>query len=550
MSLSRPSIRAQLMRLSLIIVLSSLVIALTGTLYLTLRSERHAMDNSLLNSASILSQVPLVRETLEEGAPAEDLTDFLDQTTSHVSDIDLILICGKDDTIYYAPDAKDIGTAYTGTAQADILAGAGPYTSNETGPMGSDHSAYAPVHGTDGELIGYVLVGIYTRSMTALTLSTVIRFVGMGLIAAVLASLLALRLSKSIKESLMGYEPEVLTRRFLQREDILEALEEGVMAIDKEKNIIFLNASAAQMLSLDQKTAVGQPLHTVYPRSTLDRILRTGRAEYNVSMSSLKDVRVLADRLPLYENGKLAGAVGIFRNRTEVTQLADDLTGVRHMVEAMRAYTHEFMNKLHVILGLLQIGEPEKAQEYIMDISRTQQQAVRRIMVQIREPSVAALLVGKTSRANELGIRLTLDRESALREDSPWLSPDAYVTLLGNLIENAIESLDRSARENKEIAVSIRESDDALLLCVEDTGPGIPVDLRGKLFQRGISSKGSGRGTGLALVREIVDAYRGEIRVESESGVGTSFFLTFHREDDAKTEKEWIPFVSSRDRRG
>lgn len=122
---------------------------------------------------------------------------------------------------------------------------------------------------------------------------------------------------------------------------------------------------------MDRQAVLGKPLHEVYPQSTLDRILRTGQSEYNVSMRSLKDIRVLSDRLPLYEDGKLSGAVSIFRNRTEVAQLADDLTGVRHMVDAMRAYTHEFMNKLHVILGLLQIGEPEKAQQYIMDTTRT-----------------------------------------------------------------------------------------------------------------------------------------------------------------------------------
>ena len=195
--------------------------------------------------------------------------------------------------------------------------------------------------------------------MVALT--TALRLAAIGALAAAVGALLALRLSRRIKRSLMGYEPDAFARRFHQREDILEALEEGILAIDREGRIIFLNAAAAQMLSLAPEAAMGRPLHSVYPSSTLDRILRTGRPEYNVSMKSLKDVRVLADRLPLWRNGALAGAVGIFRNRIEVARLADDLTGVRHMVDAMRAYTHEFTNKLHVILGLLQIGEPERA---------------------------------------------------------------------------------------------------------------------------------------------------------------------------------------------
>ncbi len=533
------SIRAQLMRLSFIIVVVAIVLSLAGTLYLTLRSERESLDSNLLNSATILARVPLIRDALTGAASSDTLADFLDEATAHVSDIDLILVGDTDGILHYAPDQSDIGSHYIGTAQQAILEGANPYTSNETGPMGSDHSAYAPIQDAQGNLLGFVIVGVYMRSMAQATVQTVLQFVAIGLLAVLLGSLLALRLSRQIKQSLQGYEPDAFAQRLNLREDILEALEEGILAIDREANIVFLNHAAADMLSLVQQKAIGQPLHAVYPRSTLDRVLHTGQAEYNVSMRSLKDVQVLADRLPLYDDGTLTGAVGIFRNRTEVTHLANDLTGVRHMVEAMRAYTHEFMNKLHVILGLLQIGAPDKAQQYIMDTTRTHQEAVTRIMNQIHEPSVAALLVGKTSRANELGIRLTLDQDSVLREESPWLPPNAYVTVLGNLIENAIEGLNQSLRGTKQITVSIREDESGLLLCVEDTGPGIPADLRRRLFQRGATSKGEGRGTGLSLVQEVVTTYHGTIRVESDAGVGTSFFIHFRREDLPNAEEEF-----------
>ena len=80
------------------------------------------------------------------------------------------------------------------------------------------------------------------------------------------------------------------------------------------------------------------------------------------------------------------------------------------------------------------------------------------------------------------------------------------------------------------MSVSIREESSGLLLCVEDTGPGISAALQKTLFQPGSTTKGQGRGTGLSLVREVVDAYEGEIRVESEPGVGTSFFVSFRQE--------------------
>ena len=196
------SIRAQLTRLSLIIVAVSVALSLAGTLYVTLREEQRALDKNLINSASILSQSPLVREALEGTAQSEELAAYLDAATANTSDIDLILVGDTGNILFYAPDADLVGSRYTGDAQTQALSGAGPYTSNETGPLGSDHSAYAPVRGADGAVIGFVVVGIYMRSMTHVTVTTILRALLVGLLAAAVGCLLALRLSRRIKDAL------------------------------------------------------------------------------------------------------------------------------------------------------------------------------------------------------------------------------------------------------------------------------------------------------------------------------------------------------------
>ena len=131
------------------------------------------------------------------------------------------------------------------------------------------------------------------------------------------------------------------------------------------------------------------------------------------------------------------------------------------------------------------------------------------------------------SRAAELGIRFVLDPASELRGDGQYLPASSLITILGNLTENAFDAL-RSAPENaqKEVTVSIREGEHGMLLSVDDSGTGMAAPQLDRIFERGFSTKGEGRGTGLSLVKETVDAFGGTIRVESEPGIGSSFIIT------------------------
>ena len=148
-------------------------------------------------------------------------------------------------------------------------------------------------------------------------------------------------------------------------------------------------------------------------------------------------------------------------------------------------------------------------------------------MNQIKEPSVAALLVGKAYRAAELDIRFTLPPASTLHGDNPYLPAMGMITVLGNLIENAFDALlGAPPGEASEVTVSIREGQHGLVISVDDTGPGMTEEVRAHIFDKGFSTKGDSRGTGLSLVQDTLAAYGGTIRVESEPGVGTSFIIT------------------------
>ena len=530
------SVHHQLTQMNLTLVIATALLAFVGTLFITVRLEYQGIDTNLTNSAELISELPQIRRVLTGQADTDWLVGYLDDAISHVEQIDLVLVGDREGRMHYNPDHSAIGEIYSGEGWKYTLDG----DSCVLGAEGLDRAercAFAPVVDENDQVVGFVAVGIYARSIRMLVGSTALQFLLIAAAACVLAMLLSSRVSRRIKAALMGYEPDDFRQLFHRQEEVLESLEEGIVAIDRAGRIIYMNQAAAQLFGLkDRKAALGHSMREFNRNSTLNRLLQTGRPEHNVSINHLPGGRVFSDRMPIKQDGKVVGAVAIFRDRTEVTRLAENLTGVRHMVEAMRAYTHEFMNKLHVIHGLLQMEKYDMAMDYIMEITRTQQQAVSRVMERIEDPTAAALLVGKTSRAAELGIRLILEPDSYLSGSCRFLPSAALVSILGNLITNAIDSLNQSGRQPKEITVSIRETAEGLFLCVEDTGLGIDATVLPHIFETGFSTKGEDRGTGLTLVKEVVDTYHGKIRVESEREVGAVFYVSFHQSGDGEAQ--------------
>lgn len=139
----------------------------------------------------------------------------------------------------------------------------------------------------------------------------------------------------------------------------------------------------------------------------------------------------------------------------------------------------------------------EEACNYILKTAMLQKEVIRFVMDSIEVPELAALLIGKISRGSELGIRVQLDPGTHLDKEGNMFYGQALVTIVGNLLENAMEALDHYEEENKQITVGIYGGESDILVTVFDNGPGIPEDIREKIFEEGFSTKGTGRGIAL-----------------------------------------------------
>ena len=295
------------------------------------------------------------------------------------------------------------------------------------------------------------------------------------------------------------------------RDGILESLDEGIIAVDTKGVIRFANHAAVSMLE---------------PHATEEGGYMTGKAirDYQLETDTL-----LADHAPIKENGERVGEIVILHDRAEYTKLMEDLTGTRYLVDSMRANNHDFTNKLHVILGLIQMQMYDEAVSYIENITIVQRATISKIMNAVNETAVAALLIGKTSRAAELNVRFVFREGSSYSKSDLQLPPELLITVIGNLIENAFESMNECEDYNKqnELLFGIYSKPNAVLITVDDTGGGIKEEHLEHIFENGFSTKGSGRGTGLYQVKQMVERANGSITLESQEGIGTSFSVSF-----------------------
>ena len=514
-----------------LIVSLSLILAMAG-LIINIHFQREKIDNNLQNISETIATSPILKENDVQNSNAlaqESLLRYLDSLKKSLLDVDVISIVNKNNTRFYHTNHNLIGTEYDG--EQPNFNDVSFYIVNTSGPSGLQRRAYSALYDNNSEYVGFIMVIILTENVNASLMPIIVTYSVITLIVIVVELLISSWISGNIKKSLLGYEPDTISAMYLIRDNILESLEEGVIAIDKNSNIIFANNSVVKILDkTNEQELIGQNLSNIKNGLVIKRALSGEERELNIHEQISEDIDVLIDRIPIKNGQETVGTIGILHNRAEYTKLMEDLSGTRYLVDSMRANNHDFTNKLHVILGLIQMQMYDNAISYIENITIVQRATISKIMNTINEPSIAALLIGKTSRASELNVKFILRESSYFSNSDISLPTEVLITIIGNLIENAFESMNEkeySQYEQKQLLFGIYSKPNALLITVDDTGLGIKKENIGHIFENGFSTKGANRGTGLYQVKTMIDNLGGQITVETQENVGTSFSVSF-----------------------
>ncbi len=429
------------------------------------------------------------------------------------------------------PNPQKIGHHFIGGDEGPALKGK-EHVSLAEGTLGISMRVFVPVFSETGEQLGAVAVGISADNVKErVKESRHIIYIGVG-VGVLVGIIGAILLARHIKKSLFGLEPHRIAKILEERNTMLQSVKEGIIAVDKEANVTLINNEAKRLFKKSglEEDFIGKDVELYMPNSRIKEVLQTGEVQLNEEQN-IYGITIVTNRVPLYVKGEIVGAIATFRDKTEIRKLAEELTGIRLYAEALRAQSHEFMNKMHVVLGLTHMKQYEELQKYISGMVSEHQYEIGGIMKRIKSPVFAGFLLGKLSYAREKNIKLIISEDSYMPEIEDESITHELITIVGNLIDNALEAVANC--EKKQVEVEIQYGD-TLIITVQDTGKGIQEEEIGALFTKGYSTKGDNRGYGLYLVTESIQRINGEIHVYSLVGKGTTITIEIPKGRDER----------------
>lgn len=487
-------------------------------------------DENLFNIAYSAAENNMVENALTSSDEAlnSKLNDEIENIRVKTK-VEFIVVMNMKGIRVTHPNTSKIGLRFEGGDETRVLTTGEQYVSKAKGSLGTSVRVFVPVI-KDGKQVGAVCVGSSVNEINSAIYSKIEQFIPIILLGFMLGIIGATILSYNIKRAIFGLEPKEIAWMLKEKEAILENVKEGIIAVNEKGDLILFNKEAAVILGLSEQD-MGQNIGEIIKDSQINKVLDSGKGIENVEIKIRPGVTILCKYNPLKnKKNKVIGAVVNFRDLTEIRKMAEELTGVKKMAWSLRAQNHEFMNKLHTISGLIQLEEYDEAIKFISKTARIRNEISDILTHQIKNVSIAALLFAKYNKAEEARIKLEIDKESNLMALPQLMSEEELGSVIGNLIENSFDAVNTDG--TGKVFFGIYESEGRLIIEVKDNGPGIPSDIRDKIYNSGFSTKPGQRGYGMYIVKKIIDEARGEIKLIADNGTEWHVEVPMERNGD------------------
>ncbi|MFD5229092.1 ATP-binding protein [Streptomyces qaidamensis] len=412
-------------------------------------------------------------------------------------------------------DPKQIG-GIVSTDPGQALAGK-EIMEIDSGTLGRSARGKVPLRDSDGTIVGAVSVGIAYDSVRARLIHAIPGLLAYAGGALAVGALAAWLISRRVHRQTRDLAFSDIAALLSEREAMLHGIREGVVALDRTGRIRLVNDEAQRLLGIGEAVVGRSPDEALGAGRTADVL--AGRVT-GTDLLTVRGQRVLvANRMPTDDGG----AVATLRDRTELEQLGRELDSTRGLIDALRAQDHEHANRMHTLLGLLELEMYDDAVDFVGEVVGDHRATAEQVTERIEDPLLAALLVGKATVAAERGVALGVSDRTRLPDR--LVDPQGLVTVVGNLVDNALDAV--AGKPHARVEVELRAEGRTAILRVRDTGPGIPPEHRELIFTTGWSTKKPPahreRGIGLSLVRRLAERQGGSATVGEAHGGGAEF---------------------------
>ncbi|MCX4765056.1 sensor histidine kinase [Streptomyces sp. NBC_01275] len=530
--LPRPrSLAGQLFAMQAVLI----AVLVAGYALFTYVSDRGQAEEAAGRQATAVARSvadsPSVRAAIHTANPTAELQPYALRVMRD-TEVDFVTIMNPEGIRWTHPDQDQIGQRFRGNTAA-ALAGR-TFTETYTGTLGASVRAVTPIEDDHKKIIGMVSAGIKVEAISKRVQDQVTALFGVAAGALALGAIGTYVINASLRRHTHGMNAAELSRMHDYHQAALHAVREGLLMLDGQYRVALINDGGRELLGVSGE-AVGLSVADLGLPAPLTGALLS--SEPRVDEVHLTADRVLVVNTSPVSGGEQRGTVVTLRDVTELQSLMGELDSERGFTQALRSQAHEAANRLHTVVSLIELGRAEEAVEFATAELELAQALTDQVVAAVSEPVLAALLLGKTAQANERGVELVVSQESDLDDGLLPRSLPArdLVTILGNLIDNAVDAAQGSVRGRVTVTASTASADpgtgaadDELVLRVADTGSGVDPAHASQVFERGFSTKPAGpggRGLGLALVRQAVHRHDGTLSVAEAEGGGAEFVV-------------------------